>query len=61
LRAGFVTEALRLKHELFDIMDLTGHKSVQTVKLPSAPDARDPLCGPTPGVMGSLAGEFFTQ
>jgi integrase len=31
LRAGFVTEALRLGNELFEVMDLTGHQSVQTV------------------------------
>ena len=38
LRAGFVTEALRLGNELFDVMDLTGHKSVQTVKRYHRPD-----------------------
>ena len=38
IRAGFVTEAIRLKHSLLDIMSLTGHRSVQTVKKYHRPD-----------------------
>jgi len=38
IRAGFVTEAIRMKHSLLDIMSLTGHRSVQTVKKSHRPD-----------------------
>ncbi|MGH8209601.1 MAG: tyrosine-type recombinase/integrase [Steroidobacteraceae bacterium] len=38
LRAGFVTEALKRKHELFEVMALTGHQSAQTVKGYHRPD-----------------------
>jgi integrase len=38
IRAGFVTEAIRMKHSLLDIMSLTGHRSVQTVKKYHRPD-----------------------